>query len=567
MTDTPMEQPKLSKNELLKSAHPTLDGTIAATLHDAEADRFSADDSYFLKFHGIYQQDDRDLRKFSKTFMFMVRCRIPGGVLQPDQYLACDDLATRYANGTLRVTSRQGLQFHGTLKTGLGPLIKGIHETLLTTLAACGDVNRNVMAPSAPPQDDLGRQVRAHASDVAVALAPTTSAYHAIWVDGVPLNLHDPPEEQPVDPLYGTLFLPRKFKLAFVVPPRNDVDIFTNCCGFIAIPDEAGALAGYVLTAGGGMGRTHANGATFPRLADPIGFLPPDRTVDVAKGVLTIHRDFGDRANRKHARLKYVLEDRGPQWFRAELERRIGFRLSDPRPFRFEAQGDPLGWHVQADGRLFLGFFVETGRIRDGEHVRLKTALREVVGRYRPEIRLTPSNNLLLAGFEPELKDDVTRLLAEFGVTVDGQGSVLRRGSMACVALPTCGLAVAESERFLPSLISRIEAVLGDLGLGEQEILVRMTGCPNGCARPYTAEIGFVGRSLGLYEVWLGGNDVGTRLNRLYKDNVKDAEIVGLLRSLFVRYAAERVTGERFGDWCVRSAWEAPVEIRRASAL
>jgi sulfite reductase (NADPH) hemoprotein beta-component len=344
------------------------------------------------------------------------------------------------------------------------------------------------------------------------------------------------------------------------------VDILTNCCGFVAIPDDAGALAGYVLTAGGGMGRSHGNEATFPRLADAIGFLPPDRTVDVAKGVLTIHRDFGDRANRKHARLKYVLEDRGPHWFRAELERRIGFRLSDPRPFRFEAEGDPLGWHVQADGRLFLGLFVETGRIRDGESARLKTALREVIARYRPEIRLTPSNNLVLANIEPEHKSDVTRLLAGFGVMVDGQGSVLRRGSMACVALPTCGLAVAESERFLPSLVSRIEAVLGELGLGEQGILIRMTGCPNGCARPYTAEIGFVGRSLGLYEVWLGGNDTGTRLNRIYKDNVKDADIVDLLRPLFARYAAERGDGERFGDWCARSVWEAPVAIRRASA-
>jgi len=566
MTDTPNGQPKLSKNELLKAAHPRLDGTIGSTLRDAAADRFSADDSYFLKFHGIYQQDDRDLRKFVKTFMFMVRCRIPGGVLLPEQYLACDELATRCANGTLRVTSRQGLQFHGVVKTGLGPLMKAIHDTLLTTLSACGDVNRNVMAPAAPPQDELGRQVRDHAREVAVALAPTTSAYHAIWVDGVPLDLQDPPEEPPIDPLYGSTFLPRKFKLAFVVPPRNDVDILTNCCGFVAIPDEAGALAGYVLTAGGGMGRSHGNEATFPRLADAIGFLPPDRTVDVAKGVLTIHRDFGDRANRKHARLKYVLEDRGPHWFRAELERRIGFRLSDPRPFGFEAEGDLLGWHVQADGRLFLGLFVETGRIRDGESARLKTALREVIARYRPEIRLTPSNNLLLANIEPEHKADVTRLLAGFGVMVDGQGSVLRRGSMACVALPTCGLAVAESERYLPSLVSRIEAVLLELGLGEQGILIRMTGCPNGCARPYTAEIGFVGRSLGLYEVWLGGNGTGTRLNRIYKDNVKDADIVDLLRPLLARYAAERGDGERFGDWCARSVWEAPVEIRRASA-
>ena len=555
MTDTLHAPPKVSGNETLKEADPALAGTIAATLRDAAADRFSKDDGYFLKFHGIYQQDDRDLRKSGKEFIFMVRCRIPGGALRPEQYLACDDLATRYGNGTLRVTSRQGLQFHGVAKRGLGPLVKSIHDTLLTTLSACGDVNRNVMAPASPPQDELGRQVREHARDVAAALAPTATGYHGIWVEGVPLELHDPPEARPVDPLYGKTYLPRKFKLAFVVPPRNDVDILTNCCGFVAIADSAGALAGYVLTAGGGMGRSHANGATFPRLADAIGFLPPDKAVEVAKGVLTIHRDFGDRANRKHARLKYVLEDRGPGWFREELDRRIGFTLSDPRPFRFEAQGDPMGWHVQADGRLFLGLFVETGRIRDGERERLKATLRAVVEQYRPEIRLTPSNNVLLVGIEPALRDDITRHFAANGVIVGGQGSVLRRASMACVALPTCGLAVAESERYLPSLVSRIEAVLGELGLAGQEILIRMTGCPNGCARPYTAEIGFVGRSLGLYEVWLGGNDVGTRLNRIYKDNVKDADIVGELRPLLARYAAERGDRERFGDWCARAVW------------
>ncbi len=562
MIPTTNTHPKPSANERLKESDPTLAGTIAATLGDASADRFSADDSYFLKFHGIYQQDDRDLRKSGKEFSFMVRCRIPGGVLRPEQYLACDDLATRYGNATLRVTSRQGLQFHGVVKTRLGPLVKAIHGSLLTTLSACGDVNRNVMAPATPPQDALGEQVRAHAREVAAALSPRTGAYHAIWVDGVPLELDDPPEAPSIDPLYGKTYLPRKFKLAFVIPPRNDVDILTNCCGFVAIADPSGALAGYVLTAGGGMGRSHANGATFPRLADSIGFLPKERVVDVATGVLTIHRDFGDRANRKHARLKYVLEDRGPRWFRDELERRVGFAMSDPPPFRFQASGDPVDWHPQADGRLFLGLFVETGRIRDGERTRLKTALREVIERYGPEIRLTPGNNVLLADIEPAQKDDITRLFAGHGVTIGGQGTLLRRGSMACVALPTCGLAVAESERYLPSLIGRIEAVLCELGLSGQEFLIRMTGCPNGCARPYTAEIGFIGRSLGLYEIWLGGNDTGTRLNRIYKETVKDADIVGTLRPLFARYAAERHGDERFGDWCARTVWNEPPEAR-----
>jgi sulfite reductase (NADPH) hemoprotein beta-component len=470
-------QPKPSKNENLKESDPTLGGTIARTLRDPAADRFSADDSYFLKFHGIYQQDDRDLRKIGKEFIFMVRCRIPGGVLSPEQYLACDDLATRHGNATLRVTSRQGLQFHGVVKSGLGPLVKSIHHTLLTTLSACGDVSRNVMAPATPPQDALGAQVRKHARTVAEALAPRKSAYHAIWVDGVSLELDEKPEKQPVDPLYGKSYLPRKFKLGFAIPPRNDVDILTHCCGFIAIADAAGALAGYVLTAGGGMGRSHANEATFPRLADTIGFLPQERVVDVAKGVLTIHRDFGDRANRKHARLKYVLEDRGVEWFREELARRLGFPLSPAPPFAFAAHGDPMDWHRQDDGRWFLGLFVETGRIRDSDGVRLKTVLRDVVERYRPEVRLTPGNNVVLAGIEPALVDRITAQFAANGVSIGGQGSVLRRASMACVALPTCGLAVAESERYLPKLILRIQDVLSELGIPGEEILIRMTGC------------------------------------------------------------------------------------------
>ncbi len=555
MMHTTAPQPKPSGAERLKETDPTLGGTIAATIADEAADRFSSDDAYFLKFHGIYQQDDRDARKFGKEYIFMVRCRLPGGILQPEQYLACDDLASRYGNGSLRVTSRQGLQFHGVVKLGLGPLVRSIHEALLTTLSACGDVCRNVMSPPAPAVDTLGEAVREDALGVAEALRPRTTAYHAIWVNGVALDLDEPPSPAPVDPLYGATYLPRKFKLAFVIPPRNDVDIFTQCCGFVAIAGARGELSGYVLTAGGGMGRSHANAATFPRLADVIGFLPRERVVDVARAVLTIHRDFGDRANRKHARLKYVLEERGALWFRAEIDRRTGSALSAPRPFRFVAEGDPLGWHRQADGRAFLGVFVENGRIRDDERVRLKTALREAIDRFRPEVRLTPSQNVVLAGIEPSLVDRVSSLFAEHGVNVGRQGTVLTRGSMACVALPTCGLAVAEAERHLPSLVRRIESVTAELGIPDQEILIRMTGCPNGCARPYTAEIGFVGRSLGLYEVWLGGNDTGTRLNRLYRDNVKDAEIVPTLKPLLARYAAERHDGERFGDWCASALW------------
>ena len=549
--------PKPSANELLKERDPVLGGTIAQTLADPQADHFSEDDAQFLKFHGIYPQDDRDLRKTGKKYILMVRCRIPGGVLTPAQYLACDDLATRYADNTLRVTSRQGLQFHGVVKGGLRVLVKEINEALLTTLAACGDVSRNVMAPPTPAMNGLGAQVQDHARQVATALSPRTRAYHSIWIDGAALDLNDPTNKDFVDPLYGRTYLPRKFKIAFAIPPLNDVDILTNCCGFIAISD-GGKLLGYNLTVGGGMGRSHGNEETFPRLADVIGFLTPERVVDVARRALTIHRDFGDRANRKHARLKYVLEDRGAEWFKAELEQRVGFKLEASKPFKFEKQGDAIGWNQQADGRLFLGLFVETGRIKDTAGRRLKTALREVIAKYQPEIRLTPGNNLILAGIAPVQRDEITRLFASHGVEteLERQGGILRRASMACVALPTCGLALAESERYLPDLVTRLEGLLVELGLPEQEITIRMTGCPNGCARPYMAEIGFVGKAPGRYQIWLGGNEASTRLNRLYRDMVKDPDITTELRPLFARYARERLPAERFGDWVARVLWK-----------
>jgi sulfite reductase (NADPH) hemoprotein beta-component len=548
---------KPSANELLKERDPTLSGTIAQTLADAQADQFVEDDAQFLKFHGVYPQDDRDLRKTGKKYIFMVRCRIPGGVLTPTQYLACDDLSTRYANNTLRVTSRQGFQFHGVVKGGLRALVKEINDALLGTLAACGDVNRNVMAPPTPAMNKLGVQVQEHARQAAAAVLPRTQAYHSIWIDGAPLDLADPANKDFVDPLYGKTYLPRKFKIAFAIPPLNDIDIFTNCCGFIAIGDGSGKLFGYNLAAGGGMGRSHGNAATFPRLADLIGFLPAEKVVEVAKAVLTIHRDFGDRGDRKHARLKYVLEDRGAKWFREELQRRVNFTLAQPMPFKFERQGDAFGWHQQADGRLFLGLFVETGRIKDRDGWRLKTALREAVTKYQPEVHLTPANNVILANLAAAQRDEITRLFAEHGVQteLERQGSILRRASMACVSLPTCGLGLAESERYLPSLITRLEALLAEAGLRGQEITIRMTGCPNGCARPYMAEIGFVGKAPGRYQVWLGGNEASTRLNRLYRDMVKDPDIDAELRPLFARYAQERAAGERFGDWVARVLW------------
>lgn len=549
-----VDQSKLTHNEHIKLAVPTLAGSIAQTLQDPNTDRFGEDDVQFLKFHGIYQQDDRDLRKTQKTYSLMVRGRIPGGVLTPQAYLVFDELSTRYGNNTLRLTTRQSFQFHGVLKSKLGPLMKSLNDAMLSTLSACGDVNRNVMAPVAPVTNGTGADVQEDARVLADALKPQTRAYHSIWVEGVQLDLDDPANKDFVDPLYGKTYLPRKFKVAIAIPPVNDVDVFTNDLGLIAI-EAGGRRIGYNVAVGGGMGRSHGNEQTFPRLADLIGFVTPEQLVSVAQGVLTIHRDFGNRTDRKRARLKYVVAERGVSWFREELERRVGFRLAPARPFTFERQSDLIGWHRQHDGRWFLGLFVFSGRIKDEPKQRLKSALRAVVEQFHPEVRLTPSQNILLANIGTEHRDAITRILGEHGVPVEKQGTLLSRASMACPALPTCGLALAESERYLPDLLGRLETLLAGLGLAEQEIIVRVTGCPNGCARPYMAELALVGKAPGRYQLWLGGNQSATRLNRLYRDAVKDPDLVAELRPLLERYARDRRAGERFGDWCARAVW------------
>lgn len=551
---------KLSHNEVIKEANPTLAGTIKQTLLDPNIERFSDDDGQFLKFHGIYQQDDRDLRKTGKKYMFMVRGRLPGGVVSPELYLTFDKLATECANNTLRITSRQGFQFHGVVKGTLGPLMKGINDALATTLAACGDVNRNVMAPPTPSTSPVVERVHQDARLLSEALLPKTKAYHQIWVNGQELNLGDD-EKEFVDPLYGKTYLPRKFKTAFAIPPLNDIDVFTNCLGFIAIV-AGDNLLGYNLIAGGGLGMSHGNAETFPRMADVIGFHTPEQVEAVAKAVLTIHRDFGDRTNRKHARLKYVLEDRGAPWFREEVERRAGIKLENPRPYKFTRQGDLFGWHKQHDGKLFLGLYVETGRIKDAETAKLKSALKKIVEQFRTELRLTPSQNLLLTNVDPQQRAAITQILAEHNIPVENQATIIRRASMACPALPTCGLALAESERILPDILTRIERLLAELGLHGDEIIVRMTGCPNGCARPFMAEIGFVGKAPNKYQIYLGGNESSTRLNRLFKENVQNAAIIDELRPVLSRYAKERHPDERFGDWCERVLWkETPAAV------
>lgn len=552
---SPTLDPAWSRNEQLKHADPTLGGTIAQTLADPAADRFSEDDEQFIKFHGLYQQDDRDLRKSGKKWLVMARARIPGGIVPAAQYLAFDRLATAHGNDTLRITSRQSFQWHGIVKRQLGPLMRGLHEALTTTLAACGDVNRNVMAPPTPATSPLVEAVHADARRVNDALLPSTRAYHEIWVDGNELSLTPEQKQAHVDPLYGRHYLPRKFKIAFAIPPLNDTDVFSNCLGFVAIADPADPhrVLGYNVLAGGGLGMSHGNPATFPRVADVLGFIPAERLVATARAVLTAYRDTGDRTNRKHARLKYVIAERGAAWFRGEVEARAGFALAPAHPFHFDRQGDLFGWHRQADGRWFLGLYIESGRIRDTDTRPLKTALRRVVERFAPEVRLTPSQNLLLVNVADADRAALTALLAEHGLPVDRQAAAVRRASMACVSLPTCGLALAESERALPGFLDRFEQILGELGLGEEEITIRMTGCPNGCARPYLAEIGFVGRAPGKYSLFLGGNVASTRLNREYRASLKVDELFVELRALLTRWSNERLPGERFGDFAARA--------------
>ncbi len=551
MSAAPTTPGAVTHNEVIKTAIPTLAGNIAATVASG-TDQFSADDQQFIKFHGIYQQDDRDARKTGKKFIMMVRGRIPGGLMTPAQWIAFDDLATNYANNTLRITTRQSIQFHGIVMSGLGPLIKKINDCLLSTLAACGDVNRNVMASPAPAQDNARAAMVADVHRVVAALAPQTKAYHAIWIDGVQLNLDDPANKDFVDPLYGKTYLPRKFKTAFVLPPVNDMDVFTNDLGFIGIV-EGGQLVGYNLTVGGGMGRSHGNDATYPRLADVLGFLTPAQVVDVAKAVLTTHRDFGDRTDRKHARLKYVLQERGVDFVRNEIEQRAGFKLQPARAIKFTTTSDNYGWHRAIDGTNFLTLFVECGRVKDVDGRRQKTALRRIAEKFpNIEFRLTGNQNVILANVSDADKAGINTVFAEHGVRTENQASLLHGNSMACPALPTCGLALAESERALPGLVDRIEKLCGDLGLGAEEIVIRSTGCPNGCARPYMAEIGFVGKAPGRYQLWLGGNASGTRLNKLFKDVLKEAELETELRPLLARFATERTASERFGDWCDR---------------
>ncbi|HKT61703.1 MAG TPA: NADPH-dependent assimilatory sulfite reductase hemoprotein subunit, partial [Gemmatimonadales bacterium] len=540
-----------SKVEVAKRHGRHLRGTIAETLA-SDRTHFGGDDASLLKFHGTYQQDDRDQRRvleaagLEKAYSFMVRVAIPAGQITADQYLALERIADEHGNATLRVTTRQGFQFHGVLKGNLKPTIAGINHALLTTISACGDVQRNVMGCSAPLGDADHAAVRAVAEALALELRPRTRAYYEIWLDG-----EKQVSTEQEEPFYRDQYLPRKFKAAVGLSTDNCVDIWAQDVGLLAVVRD-GRITGFNLLVGGGLGMTHNKGDTTARLADVLGFVPTEHGIEAVRIVAAIFRDHGNRSDRRHARLKYLLAEWGTPRFREEFQRRASFTLAPPVPLPSLPFHDHLGRHRQRDGQWFYGVFIQSGRIVDSGDQRVKTALHEIVTRLRPGIRLTAQQNLLLTDLDADAVETVERILQSHGVTLPTRLSAARRFSMACPALPTCGLAVAESERALPAVLDQFEAELVALGLRDAPLTIRMTGCPNGCARPYTADLAFVGRSLGLYNVYVGGGLAGDRLVDLYRADVHLDELLDAVRPLLHRWAAERHDGEGLGDFYQR---------------
>lgn len=536
--------------ERIKAASRGLRGSLAESLDDAHTGGLREDDQQLIKLHGIYQQDDRDVRderrrqKLEAAHSFMIRVRLPGGVANPAQWLALDGLARAQGNGTLKLTTRQTWELNGVLKEGLKPSLQAMQKVLLDSIAACGDVNRNVICTSLPEASAAHAEVYRWSVALSEHLLPKTRAYHEIFLDEEKV---DGPVEEP---LYGPVYLPRKFKTAIAIAPLNDVDVLAHDLGFIAIVDpHSGALQGFNLTVGGGMGASHGELATFPRLADVVGFLAPEQLLAVAETVLAIQRDFGDRSNRKHARLKYTIADRGIDWFTAELTQRLGHALAPVRPYSFHRQGDRFGWTAGHDGRWHLGLRIEGGRVRGTQ----LDGLRAIAQVHTGELRITANQNVIVSGISAAQRPAIESLLAQYGLDLALAGAPLRRDALACVALPYCPLAMAEAERFLPEFSARLQALLERHGLAEQPLSLRITGCPNGCARPYLAEIGLIGKAPGLYNLLLGGDRTGTRLNALYREALSAEAILDLLDPLLARFAGERLhVDEGFGDFVRR---------------
>ena len=556
-------------NEGIKDVSNYLRGTILEGLANTSTGSLSADDQQLTKFHGIYQQDDRDIRrerrknKLEPAYSFMIRVRVPGGVSTPQQWLDMDRIAQEHANGAIKLTTRQAFQFHGVIKSNLKRSIAEINEALFDTLAACGDVNRNVMCNPNPNQSKVHGEVLQLATDISDHLSPRTGAYHDIWIDdgtGEKVKVtYDPPKIDDIadeeEPIYGKLYLPRKFKTVIAVPPSNDVDIYAHDLGYIAILGGDDKIVGYNVTVGGGMGMTHGNEETFPRLADLLGFCTPEQAVLVGEAVVRVQRDFGNRDVRTNARLKYTVERMGIDAFREEVEKLCGFKLGEPRDFKFEHNGDRYGWIEDHTGNFHYTMFIENGRIRDTDEYPLMTGLREIAKTHDGDFRLTANQNLIIANISSAKKAEIEKILMAHKMLDSYERSALRLNSMACVSLPTCGLALAESQRYLPELITEIDEVIESVGLRHDAITIRMTGCPNGCARPYISEIGFVGRAPGKYNLYLGGGFHGERLSKLYAPSVKGTDAAKILKPIIEDYAKNREEGEHFGDFTIRAGY------------
>ena len=551
---------KLDALEYLKDESNYLRGTIEQGLADPLTGAISDDDTKLLKFHGSYQQDDRDLRderrkqKLEPAYSFMIRVRLPGGTATPEQWIAMDDISNNYANQTLKLTTRQTFQFHGILKRNLKTSMKKINESVLDTIAACGDVNRNTMCNPNPYQSHIHKEINDYATKISDHLLPKTNAYHEIWLDGE--KVLDSSEE--IEPMYGKKYLPRKFKIGIALPPSNDIDVYSQDIGLIGIVEDE-TLVGFNVTVGGGMGMTHGNTDTYPQVGRLAGFVPKEQVVDVCEKILTIQRDYGNRENRKNARFKYTVDRLGVDKVVEELNTRLGWEIEEPRDFEFEHNGDRLGWIEGDEGVWNYTLFIQNGRVKDTEDYQLKTALRKIAETHTGDFRLSPNQNLIIANVTPEKKEEIQSLIDQYGLTDGKNYTGLRRNSMACVAFPTCGLAMAESERYLPSLISKIEDLLDEAGVDDEEITIRMTGCPNGCARPALAEIAFIGKAPGKYNMYLGGGFKGERLNKLYKENIGEQEILESLRPILMDYGKERLEGEHFGNFVIRSGVVAKV--------
>ncbi|MBN2744154.1 MAG: assimilatory sulfite reductase (NADPH) hemoprotein subunit [Marinilabiliaceae bacterium] len=548
-----LPQWKPSPVEHIKIKSDYLRGTLVDSLADELTGSISPDDTQVIKFHGSYQQTDRDLdaerkkQRLEPLYSFMIRARVPAGISTPDQWLVFDRLADQYGSGTLKLTTRQAFQWHGILKRDLKKTIQGIHSTLMDTIAACGDVNRNVMATSNEGLSLMVPEVAAFAKTISDHLLPRTSAYHEIWLDKQLLAGGEKDEE----PIYGKTYLPRKFKIALAIPPYNDTDVFTNDIGLIAI-GEGDRLVGFNVAVGGGMGMTFGMESTYPRLADVIGYVSKGDALKLVEEIVKIQRDYGNRENRKLSRFKYTLDRLGTEEFKQLLEQRSGIRLESTRAYQFTQNGDVFGWKQGLHQRWFLGLFVEHGRVKDVGSYRLKTALRELARIKVCDFRLTGNQGLVLGKIEEADKVKVEKILTQYGVWPHDGLSGLRKNAIACVALNTCTLAFAEAERYLPTLIGKIEQILSENDLTNDDILIRMTGCPNGCGRPFLGEIGLVGRALGRYNLYLGAGFSGERLNTLYKEMLDEEGILQELSELIPRYAEERTPGERFGDFVIR---------------